>query len=186
MNLSLQVWKDGELCSDCSFQVTGEKMPGGVDDAMVQWCNGDILRAQAGAGNTAWSKNASSLVPPTLHNPVPLSAGGWQWHWPWVYNGNRCLDVTLQEVEDRVPPHPWQEIVWRLAQCLGRDMWHGKRRKQKEQNNEEAAVWWSVCLPVCWPWCGTTRRSWWWQCIPLARQCCSAHERWGCRQHLRR
>lgn len=49
---------------------------------MTQWCNGDVLRAQAGAGDTAWSKNASSLVPPTLHNPVPLSAGGWQRHWP--------------------------------------------------------------------------------------------------------
>lgn len=43
-----------------------------------------------------------------------------------------------------------------------------------------------AAVPACWPWCGTTRRSWWWQCIPLARQCCSVHERWGCRQRLRR
>lgn len=115
----------------------------------ARWCwwrNVDVLRAQAGAGNAAWSKIASLLVPPTLHNPVPLSAGGWQRHRPWVRNGNRCLDVTLQEVEDRVPPHPWQEIVWRLAQCLGREIWHSKRRKQKQQNNEEAAVWWRVCV----------------------------------------
>lgn len=63
----------------------------------------------------------SSLVPATLHYPVPLSAGGRQRHRPREHDGNRRLNVLLQEVKDGVPPRPRQVVVRSLTQrmCVG-------------------------------------------------------------------
>lgn len=57
--------------------------------------------------------------PSPLHHPVPLSAAGRQRHRRREHDGNRRLNVPLQEVEDRVPPGPRQVVVgnltWRLS-----------------------------------------------------------------------
>lgn len=74
---------------------------------------------QAPAENTTWCENASSsLIPSPLYNPVPLPTGGGRCYGPRERNGNRGLDVTLQEVEGAVPPNPGQETVGHLTRGL--------------------------------------------------------------------
>lgn len=67
-----------------------------------------------------------SLVPPALHHAVPLPAGRRQRHRPREHDGHRRLDVSLQEVEDDVPPRPRQVVVWSLTQRLSRDKHTGE------------------------------------------------------------
>lgn len=97
---------------------------------------------QAPAENTSWCENASSsLIPSPLYNPVPLPAGGGRCYGPRERNRNRGLDVTLQEVEDAVPPNPGQETAGNLTRGLDRDTGHsGRKKSEKQQRDGKAAL----------------------------------------------
>lgn len=155
----------------------------------ARWCwwrNGDVLRVQAGDGNAAWSKTPphSSLPPSTILYLCLQEDGSATGHeytmgtvvWTLC---SRKLKTGFHHTLDRKLLDTWRS-AW--AETCGTVREGNKRNKtmRKQQCNELC-----VSIPACWPWCGTTRRSWWWRCIPLVRQCCSAHERRGCRQRLR-
>ncbi len=89
-----------------------------INNVMLKF---SVLSYRSQDGCCFSSSPPSSLVPPPLHHPVPLSAGGRQRHRPREHDGNRRLDVPLQEVEDRVPPRPRQVVVGSLTQRLSRN-----------------------------------------------------------------
>lgn len=106
-------------------------MPGGSNHAVVTSLE---CRHQ--------QKTSSSLIPSPLYNPVPLPTGGGRRYGPRERNGNRGLDVTLQEVEDAVPPNPGQETVGHLTRGLDKDTGNsGRKKSEKQQRNGEAALW---------------------------------------------
>ena len=84
---------------------------------------------------------SSSFVPPPLHHLVPLPAGGRQRHRPREHDGNRRLNVPLQEVEDGVPPRPRQVVVGSLTQRLSRNTQYNTEFKLCDYGAR------CVCLP---------------------------------------